>query len=161
MTDPNILFIAVDDLRPELGCYGAPLVISPNIDRLAAEGVLFERAYCQSAVCNPSRTSVLTGLRPNTHGVHDLWTHFRHTVPDAVTLPQHFKANGYHTAAIGKIFHNDLTDYNRARTSQAPRTTRPRCTSTSPACHTSNDARPRFAPTIIASAISTQSANGT
>ncbi len=110
MSEPNILFIAVDDLRPELGCYGAGQVISPNIDRLAAEGVRFDRAYCQSAVCNPSRTSLLTGLYPDTHGVRDLYTHFRDTIPDVVTLPQRFKNHGYHSAAIGKIYHNDLPD---------------------------------------------------
>ncbi|MFB9296260.1 sulfatase [Persicitalea jodogahamensis] len=107
---PNVLFIAVDDLRPELGCYGDGLVKSPNIDRLAASGLLFERAYCQQAVCSPSRTSLLTGLRPDSTRVYDLTTHFRTTVPDVVTLPQHFKNNGYVTAWWGKLYHANLTD---------------------------------------------------
>lgn len=107
---PNVLFIAVDDLRPELGCYGDPKVKSPNLDRLAAGGLRFERAYCQQAVCSPSRTSLLTGRRPDTTRVYDLETHFRTTIPDVVTLPQHFKAHGYTTRGISKIFHGGLDD---------------------------------------------------
>ncbi len=107
---PNILFIAVDDLRPELGCYSAEHVISPNIDRLASEGLLFNRAYCQSAVCNPSRASLMTGKRPDTLRVWDLRTDMRTLNPDVVTLGQHLKANGYHSVGIGKIFHNTLPD---------------------------------------------------
>jgi len=101
----NVLFIAVDDLRPELGCYGRAQVKSPNIDRLAARGTVFLRAYCQQAVCGPSRASLLTGLRPDTIRVWDLRTHFRKAVPDAVTLPEHFKNHGYHTQSLGKVFH--------------------------------------------------------
>ena len=107
---PNVLFIAVDDLRPEMGCYGNPVVRTPNIDRLAARGMLFSHAYCQQAVCSPSRTSLLTGRRPDATRVWDLETHFRVALPDAVTLPQHFKANGYHCAAINKIYHHGFED---------------------------------------------------
>ena len=102
---PNVLFIAVDDLRPTLGCYGDMTAISPNIDRIASRGMVFERAYCQQAVCSPSRLSLMTGRRPDTIKVWDLGTHFRDALPDVVTLPQHFKAGGYHTRSIGKIYH--------------------------------------------------------
>lgn len=105
-TRPNVLFIAVDDMRVELGCYGATPVLSPQIDALAAQGTLFRHAYCQQAVCNPSRASLLTGLRPDTLKVWDLPTHFRTTVPNVVTLPQLFKDHGYQTVDIGKIYHN-------------------------------------------------------
>ncbi|NOX56396.1 MAG: sulfatase [Planctomycetes bacterium] len=107
---PNVLFFAVDDLRPELGCYGNTRIKSPNIDRLAARSVVFRRAYCQQAVCSPSRTSLLTGLRPDSTKVYDLQTHFRDTVPDVVTLPQHFKNHGYYTVGMGKIYHSGLND---------------------------------------------------
>lgn len=105
---PNVLFIAVDDLRPELGCYGRTQVISPNIDRLAAGAVLFNRAYCQYASCCPSRSSLLTGLRPDSTGVLNNNTHFRKKVPDVVTLPQRFKQQGYVTRSFGKIFHGSF-----------------------------------------------------
>jgi len=105
---PNVLFIAVDDLRPELGCYGKNHIKSPNIDRLAERGTVFLRAYCQQAVCGPSRTSLLTGLRPDTAGVWGNSTHFRQRVPDAVTLPEHFKNHGYHTQSMGKVFHGSF-----------------------------------------------------
>ncbi|MBN1590432.1 MAG: sulfatase [Pirellulales bacterium] len=107
---PNVLFIAVDDLRPELGCYGNRTIKSPNIDRLADGGVTFTRAYCQSALCNPSRASLLTGLRPDAIRVWDLYTDFRDTCPRVVTLPQCFKQQGYHAVAIGKVFHNTKPD---------------------------------------------------
>ena len=107
---PNVLFIAVDDLRPELGCYGVSHVVSPNIDALARSGMTFLQAHCQQAVCNPSRASVMTGLRPETLNVLDLRTDFRTTRPDAVTLAEQFQRHGYHTWAIGKIFHNNIPD---------------------------------------------------
>ncbi|WP_103191660.1 sulfatase [Formosa algae] len=107
---PNILFIPIDDLRPELGCYGNSDVISPNIDKLASNGVVFNRAYCQQAVCTASRTSLLTGLRPDSTQVWDLRTHFRDQMPDLVSLPQFFKNNGYYSVGLGKTFHNTLQD---------------------------------------------------
>lgn len=108
----NVLFIGADDLNCSLGCYGHSDVASPHLDRLAQEGTLFENAYCQQAVCNPSRASLMTGLRPDTIRVWDLRADFRTAVPDAVTLPQHFKTYGYFTRGIGKMFHNmgDLDD---------------------------------------------------
>ena len=102
----NVLFIAADDLRVELGCYGNTIVKSPNLDRLAARGTLFKHAYCQQALCNPSRASIMTGLRPDTLGIWDLPTHFREVRPNVVTLPELFKQNGYFTQNIGKVFHN-------------------------------------------------------
>jgi iduronate 2-sulfatase len=102
---PNIFFICVDDLKPLLGCYGDKRIKSPNIDRLAQRGMLFECAYCNQAVCAPSRNSLLTGVRPTTSGIYDLGTNFRVSAPDAITLPQHFMQHGYRTEGLGKIFH--------------------------------------------------------
>ncbi len=106
----NVLFIAVDDLRPQLGCYGDAVVKSPNIDRLAGAGTVFTRAYCQQAVCSPSRTSLLTGRRPDTTMVYDLQTHFRKNIPKVVTLPEQFKVHGYHAQGLSKIYHGGLDD---------------------------------------------------
>jgi len=102
---PNVLLICVDDLKPLLGCYGTTTVKSPNIDRLAARGVLFQRAFCNQAVCAPSRNSLMTGLRPPTLGIYELSTFFRESVPNAVTLAEYFKQQGYRTEAMGKIYH--------------------------------------------------------
>lgn len=102
----NVLFIAVDDLRPELGCYGHPLAKTPHIDKLASEGFRFTRTYCQQAVCAPSRISLLSGCRPDTTGVYDLKTTLRKAMPDVLSLPQHFKNNGYTTITLGKIYHH-------------------------------------------------------
>ena len=106
----NVLFIAVDDLRPQLGCYGQKQIKSPNIDRLASEGLLFEGAYCQQAVCAPSRASILTGTRPDTTKIYDLNTPVRKVMPNVLTLPEHFKKNGYETVSIGKIYHHPQDD---------------------------------------------------
>lgn len=110
MSRPNILFIPVDDLRPELGVYGNEAIKTPHMDRLARQGVTFLRTYCQQAVCNPSRVSLLTGLRPDSLRVWDLRTEFRDQVPDVVTLPQYFKMNGYTCIGLGKTFHNNDPD---------------------------------------------------
>lgn len=108
---PNILFIAIDDLRPELGSYGSEIAVSPNLDKLASQGLQFNNAYCQQAICGPSRASVLSGIRPETSGVFHNYIKFRDVNPDVVTLPQHFKQNGYETVYTGKIFHHgDLDD---------------------------------------------------
>ena len=102
---PNVLLICVDDLKPLLGCYGDAHAKTPHIDRLASRSVLFNRAYCNQAVCAPSRNALMTGLRPQTIGVYDLATSFRLARPDAITLGQHFQAHGYETASLGKIYH--------------------------------------------------------
>lgn len=106
----NVLFIAVDDLRTDLGCYGVKHAKTPHLDRLAARGIVFDRAYCAQAVCSPSRTAMLTGLRPDSTKVWDLETHFREAQPHCITLPQHFRMNGYHTSGLGKIEHHGFED---------------------------------------------------
>ena len=102
---PNILFLNIDDLKPLLGCYGDENIKSPNIDKLAKEGVTFDNAYCQQAVCAPSRISIFSGLRPDRTKVWDLHTLMRDVNPNVVTLPQYLKANGYTTVGYGKLFH--------------------------------------------------------
>ncbi|MCB9875742.1 MAG: sulfatase [Planctomycetaceae bacterium] len=111
---PNILFIAVDDLRPELGCYGSEIAVTPNLDAIAKGGLLFNRAYCQQAICRPSRASLMTGTRPETTGLFHNYVSLRELQPDILTLPQHLIAHGYETAYVGKIFHNGDTDEERS-----------------------------------------------
>lgn len=106
---PNVLFIVADDLNCAISPYDDPIAQTPNLQRLAERGLTFQRAYCQQAVCNPSRSSFLTGLRPNTVAVDDLRKSFRDTAPNGktlITLPQHFKKHGYFCQNIGKMFHN-------------------------------------------------------
>lgn len=113
---PNVLFIAVDDLRPELGCYGSDIAITPNIDKLASQGLLFNRAYCQQAICGPSRASIMTGIRPENSGVFHNYIKFREANPTVKTIPQTFIENGYQAVSYGKIFHHgdkDKKSWNR------------------------------------------------
>jgi iduronate 2-sulfatase len=107
---PNVLFIAIDDLRPELGCYGSEVAVTPNLDGIANGGLLFNRAYCQQAICRPSRASLMTGLRPETTGLFHNYVALRELQPDILTLPQHLIAHGYETSYVGKIFHQGDTD---------------------------------------------------
>jgi iduronate 2-sulfatase len=102
---PNVLFLLVDDLKPTLGCYGDPLAKTPHLDRLAQRGMRFDFAYCNQAVCAPSRNGLFTGLRSTTLGIYDLGTHFRRAQPHAVTLLQYFMKHGWRTEGIGKVFH--------------------------------------------------------
>ena len=102
-TKTNVLFIAVDDLRPDLGCYGHDYIKSPNIDRIAQNGLLFERAYCQQAICMASRASLMSGYRPDKGKIYNNGPLFKH-VPDALSLNQHFINNGYEAASMGKIY---------------------------------------------------------
>lgn len=101
---PNVLFIAIDDLKPILGCYGDPMIKTPNIDRLAKMGTVFKSNYCQQAVCGPTRASIMTGMRPDVTKVWDLKTKMRDMNPDILTIPQYFASQGYTTQGIGKIY---------------------------------------------------------
>ncbi len=107
---PNVLFIAVDDLKPVLGCYGDKIIKTPNIDRLAKMGTVFLNNYCQQAVCGPTRASLLTGMRPDVTKIRDLHTKMRDMNPNIVTLPEYFISQGYTTSGIGKIFHPSCVD---------------------------------------------------
>jgi len=116
-TPVNVVFIVVDDLNNTIGCYGHPTVNTPNIDKLASKGILFHNAYCNFAVCNPSRSSFLTGLRPETIGILDNKTPLQSVLGDRITLPALFRQNGYHTVNIGKVFNgtsekNDTNAWN-------------------------------------------------
>ncbi len=108
--EKNVLIIFMDDLRPELGCYGESHIQSPNIDALAAQGVLFDRAYCQQALCGPSRVSMMSGMYPDTTGVCDLWTPLTKAMPDAMSMPRYFKQRGYETFSFGKVYHHTRDD---------------------------------------------------
>jgi iduronate 2-sulfatase len=102
---PNVLLILVDDLKPALGCYGDPVAKTPNIDRLVARGMRFDLAYCNQAVCAPSRFTLMLGSHSTSTGLYGLGSQLRDLVPDAVTMPQHFAKHGYHTESLGKVFH--------------------------------------------------------
>lgn len=104
-TKPNIILIMVDDLKPTLGVYGDRIAISPNIDKLAKQGMLFTQAYSNQAVCAPSRYNLMLGSRSTSTGLYRFGKEFRDVIPNAVTLPQHFKNAGYHTESMGKVYH--------------------------------------------------------
>ena len=99
----NVLLLISDDMRPDIGVYGAKHMITPNLDRLASRSVVLRRAYVQQAVCSPSRTSMLTGRRPDSTRVHDLIHYWRKVAGNFTTLPEYFKQHGYRTAGIGKV----------------------------------------------------------
>ena len=102
---PNVLLIAVDDLKPALGCYGDALAKTPNIDRLAGRGMRFNLAYCNQSVCAPSRNNLLLGSRSTSLGIYDLGRNFRTAAPNAVTMTQHFMQHGWRAESVGKILH--------------------------------------------------------
>ena len=102
---PNVLLILVDDLKPTLGCYGDPVAKTPNLDALAARSIRFELAYCNQAVCAPSRFTLMLGSHSTSTGLYGLGNNLRDTLPDAVTMPQHFARHGYRTESLGKVFH--------------------------------------------------------
>ncbi len=102
---PNVLLILVDDLKPAMGCYGDPVARTPNLDALAARGMRFDLAFCNQAVCAPSRFTLMLGSHSTSTGLYGLGSQLRQIVPDAVTMPQHFAKHGYHTESLGKVFH--------------------------------------------------------
>ncbi|MCK4960385.1 MAG: sulfatase-like hydrolase/transferase, partial [Planctomycetes bacterium] len=104
---PNVLFVICDDLNNDIGVYGHPMVKTPNIDRLAAEGVLFRNAYTNFPLCGPSRNSFMTGLYPDQTTIKTLRVLTRSRVPEVVTMSQHFMNHGYTAARVGKIYHYD------------------------------------------------------
>jgi len=106
----NVLLICSDDMRPQLGCYGDPTVKSPNIDRLAGRGMVFEQSYVQQALCSPSRISMLSGRYPATTQIFEIGRTLRATMPDITTVPQHFKNHGYHCRSFGKVYHVGIDD---------------------------------------------------
>ncbi len=106
----NVLLICSDDMRPQLGCYGDPTVKSPNIDRLARRGMVFEQSYVQQALCSPSRISMLSGRYPATTQIFEIGRNLRETMPDITTVPQHFKNHGYHCRSFGKVYHVGIDD---------------------------------------------------
>ena len=114
---PNILFIAIDDLKPTIGSYGDKLAITPNIDAIAKNGTTFLNNHTQQAVCGPSRASLLTGKRPDYTKVWDLKTKMRDMKPDILTIPQYFKQNGYETIGVGKIYDPRCVDNDRDKPS--------------------------------------------
>ncbi len=117
----NVLFIAVDDLNNDMGCYGHPIVKTPNLDRLAARGTRFDAAYCQYPLCNPSRTSFLSGMRPDTTKVTNNTVQPRSTLKDVAFLPEHFSKHGYFTARVGKLPHGTFNDAIKWDVSENPR----------------------------------------
>ncbi|MFM7210159.1 MAG: sulfatase-like hydrolase/transferase, partial [Verrucomicrobiota bacterium] len=104
----NVLFIISDDLNNYLGCYGDPRARTPNLDRLAGRGVRFDRAYCAYPLCGPSRNSLLTGLYPNSTGIHQNAQIFRQSIPEQLSLPQAFRLQGYFAARLGKLYHYNV-----------------------------------------------------
>ncbi|WP_257669388.1 sulfatase [Parapedobacter tibetensis] len=109
---PNVLLILVDDLKPATGSYGDPVAITPNIDRLASKGMQFNHAYANQAVCGPSRYNLMLGSRSSSTGIYTFGRDFRKLYPEAVTLPQYFKQNGYHCESMGKVYHIGHGSYN-------------------------------------------------
>ena len=108
--ETNVLILFVDDLRPELGCYGKDYIKSPNIDALAASGMTFDRAYCQQAICAPSRASMMAGQYPDSLGIYDLWSPLRKTIPNVMTMPKYFLQRGFETSSFGKVYHHHSDD---------------------------------------------------